>query len=162
LCNSILNNRLDKFLVENNIIHEKQIGFSKKSRTSDHIFVLKCILEKYLKTDTKKLFVCFVDFHKAFDTVIHPGIRYKLIRNGINGLFYRIICNMYSSSMVSIKIGDKLTEPFTSSLGVRQGDVLSPNILIYLEGPVQSLISELNRLHRADRKFSCLVSIQSR
>jgi hypothetical protein len=61
-----------------------------------HIFVLKCILEKYLKTDTKKLFVCFVDFHKAFDTVIHPGIRYKLIRNGINGLFYKIICNMYS------------------------------------------------------------------
>jgi hypothetical protein len=55
-----------------------QIGFSKKSRTSDHIFVLKCILEKYLKTDTKKLFVCFVDFHKAFDTVIHSGIRYKV------------------------------------------------------------------------------------
>jgi hypothetical protein len=51
--NSILNNRLDKCLVENNIIHENQIGFSKKSRTSDHIFVLKCILEKYLKTDTK-------------------------------------------------------------------------------------------------------------
>ena len=94
--NSILNNRLDKCLVENNIIHENQIGFSKKSRTSDHIFVLKCIIEKYLKTDTKKLFVCFVDFHKAFDTVIHPGIRYKLVRNGINGLFYKIICNMYS------------------------------------------------------------------
>jgi hypothetical protein len=35
--NSILNNRLDKFLVENNIIHENQIGFSEKSRTSDHI-----------------------------------------------------------------------------------------------------------------------------
>ena len=52
--NSILNNRLDKFLVENNIIHENQIGFSKKSRTTDHIFVLKCIIEKYLKTDTKK------------------------------------------------------------------------------------------------------------
>jgi chromosome segregation ATPase len=77
--NSILNNRLDKFLIENNIIHENQIEFSKKSRTSDHIFVLKCIIEKYLKTDTKKLCVCFVDFHKTFDTVIHPGIRYKLI-----------------------------------------------------------------------------------
>jgi hypothetical protein len=51
--NSILNNRLDKFLIENNIIHENQIGFPKKSRTSDHIFVLKCIIEKYLKTDTK-------------------------------------------------------------------------------------------------------------
>jgi hypothetical protein len=42
---------------------------------------------KVSKNRYKKLFVCFVDFHKAFDTVIHPGIRYKLIRNGINGLF---------------------------------------------------------------------------
>ena len=156
--NSILNNRLDKFLVENNIIHENQIGFSKKSRTSDHIFVLKCILEKYLKTDTKKLFVCFVDFHKAFDTVIHPGIRYKLIRNGIHGLFYRIICNMYSSSMVSIKIGDKLTEPFTSSLGGRQGDVLSPNIFKLFLNDFSDIIENSNdSVYLQDKNISCLL-----
>jgi hypothetical protein len=85
-----------------------------------------------------------VDFHKAFDTVIHPGIRYKLIRNGINGLFYRIICNMYSSSMVSIKIGDKLTEPFTSSLGGRQGDVLSPNIFKLFLNDFSDIIENSN------------------
>ena len=89
-------------------------------------------------------FLVFVDFHKAFDTFIHPGIRYKLIRNGINGLFYRIICHMYSSSMVSIKIGDKLTEPFTSSLGVRQVDVLSPNIFKLFLNDFSDIIENSN------------------
>ena len=102
--------------------------------------------------------MCFVDFHKAFDTVIHPGIRYKLIRNGINGLFYRIICNMYSSSMVSIKIEDKLTEPFTSSLGGRQGDVLSPNIFKLFLNDFSDIIENSNdSVYLQDNKISCLL-----
>lgn len=48
LFNTILNSRLDKFLTENNIISEYQIGFKKKSRTSDHIFVLKTLIDKYI------------------------------------------------------------------------------------------------------------------
>ena len=77
LFNIILNNRLDKFLLEHNIIHETQIGFSKNSRTSDHLFVLKCLVDKYINSGGKHLYACFVDFHKAFDTVIHK-IRYLL------------------------------------------------------------------------------------
>ena len=50
LFNLILNHRLDNFLLENQIIHKTQIGFSKKARTSDHIFVLKCLINKYLKS----------------------------------------------------------------------------------------------------------------
>jgi hypothetical protein len=44
--NSILNTRLDKFLAKHNVIHERQIGFSEKSRTSDHLFALKCLVDK--------------------------------------------------------------------------------------------------------------------
>ena len=125
-----LNTRLDKFLAENNVIHESQIGFSKKSRTSDHLFVLKCLVDKYINSGGKKLFVGFVDFRKAFDTVIHPGIRLKLLRNNLNGYFYRILCIMYGNNYMymSVKLGNKLTDPFKSQLGVKQGDVLSPNI----------------------------------
>lgn len=48
LFNIVLCNRLDKFLSNHNVIHETQIGFSKKSRTSDYVFVLKCIIDKYI------------------------------------------------------------------------------------------------------------------
>ena len=129
LFNSILNNRLDKYLIDNNIINKSQIGFSKKARTSDHIFVLKTLIDKYVNSKGGKLFACFVDLRKAFDTVIHVGIRYKLISYGISGKFYSIIKDMYKKSELCVKINDKnMTPVFRSFVGVRQGDVLSPNL----------------------------------
>ena len=48
LFNTVLNNRLDKYLIDNNLINKCQIRFSKKARTSDHIFVLKTLIDKYI------------------------------------------------------------------------------------------------------------------
>jgi hypothetical protein len=45
----ILSNRLDKFLIENDIICNEQIGFKKGCRTSDHILTLKCLIDKPFK-----------------------------------------------------------------------------------------------------------------
>ena len=114
-------NRFDLFLADNDIIHETQIGFSKKGRTSDHIFVLKCSIDKYLKCVDKELYVCFVDFRKAFNTVIHVGIMYKLQLQNINGYFYRILKSMYMSDKLCIKVDNKMTEFFTPEVGTDKG-----------------------------------------
>jgi hypothetical protein len=47
LLSSILNKRLDDFLTENNVIPECQIGFQKGNRTSDHVLLLKAIIDAY-------------------------------------------------------------------------------------------------------------------
>ena len=61
---------------------------------------------------------------------------------------------MHSSSMVSIKIGDKLTEPFTSSLGGRQGDLLSPNIFKLFLNDLSDIIENSNdSVYLQDKKF---------
>jgi hypothetical protein len=142
LFNIILNKRLDNFLLDNNIIHESQIGFTKKARTSDHLFVMKCLIDKYINTGNKRLYACFVDFHKAFDTVIHEGIKLKLLQLNINSLFYKIICNMYKYSSISVKLDNKLTKPFSPGIGVRQGDVLSPNIFKIFLNDLSTLLEE--------------------
>jgi hypothetical protein len=69
--NRVLSLRLDKFLQDHNIIHESQIGFTKKARTADHMFVINCLINKYCSSKDGRLFACFVDLKKAFDTVIH-------------------------------------------------------------------------------------------
>ena len=74
------------------------------------------------------IYVYFVDFKKAFDTVIHSGIKYKLLQNNINGMFYRILCDMNKNNYLSVKLDSKFTQPFKSDIGVRQGVVLIPNI----------------------------------
>jgi hypothetical protein len=98
LFNTVLNDRFDKFLEEHKIISRFQIGFAKKSRTTDHMFVLKSLIDKYINKKGGKLFACFVDFRRAFDTVIHEGIKYKLLKSGIGGNFYSIIKDMYSKN----------------------------------------------------------------
>ena len=70
-----------------------------------------------------------MDFRKAFDTVIHVGIMYKLQLQNINGYFYRILKSMYMSDKLCIKVDNKMAEFFTPEVWVRQGDVLS---LVYL------------------------------
>ena len=77
LFNMVLNSRLDTFLGENRIIDNVQIGFTKNARTSDHMFVMKSLTDKCINVTGGKLYFCFVDFRKAFDSVIHVGLQVK-------------------------------------------------------------------------------------
>jgi hypothetical protein len=72
--------------------------FPKKLGTSDHTFVLKTLIDKYLAKKDGKLFSCFIEPRRAFDTIIHAGIRYKLLKNNPSGKLYSIIKDMYSKS----------------------------------------------------------------
>ena len=125
LLNSILNSRLDIFLIKHKLINPFQLGFTKDSRPSDHMFVLKTLTDKYLHKK-EKLFACFVDFRKVFDTVAHTAIYLKLLDMNVGGLFYNLIKDMHTISAVCVKVGQNLTDSFESSIGVRQGDVLTP------------------------------------
>ena len=72
LFNTILTKRLDTFLDSYKVISPMQIGFTKKTRTSDHTFVLRTLIEKKCTKYYKgKLYTCFFDFRKAFDRVEH-------------------------------------------------------------------------------------------
>ena len=130
--NVIINNRLVNFLEDNNIISDLQIGFKKKARTSDHIFVINTIFRKF-SSMKKDVYLCFVDFRKAYDSVWRDALLLKLLRIGIKGKFFGVIENMYQGCESCIKTDEMLSKFFKCETGVRQGDVLSPNLFnIYL------------------------------
>ena len=62
----IINERLSEELEKKNFIKPEQAGFRKNHRTSDHIFVLKTIVDKYVSNSKNgsKLFTCFIDLKK--------------------------------------------------------------------------------------------------
>ena len=158
LFNSVLNRRLDSHLEKNSIIHPHQIGFCKKSRTSDHMFVLKTILDKYTNKKGGKIYACFVDFKKAFDRVIHSGIQYKLLKNHIAGKFYTILKDIYKKNEMSVKVGNILTPSFMSQVGVRQGDVMSPNLFkIFINDLPPKLESSPDAVDINGRRVDCLM-----
>ena len=112
LFNKILDTRLDDFLEKHKIINDCQIGFTRKARSSDHMFILKCLIDKYCWAKDGRLFASFVDFRKAFDTVIHTGIKIKLLNVGIGSLFYNIVKNMYNLSQSCVRIKKEITNFF--------------------------------------------------
>ena len=47
----ILNSRLDKFMEDNRIIDNVQIAFTKNARASDHMFVMKSLIDKCINVN---------------------------------------------------------------------------------------------------------------
>jgi hypothetical protein len=125
---SILNKRLYSWLEENKMIVENQAGFRKKYSTTDHIFTLYSAIQKCLNKKGQKVYVAFVDFRKAFDSVSHEMLFKTIEDRGIKGKFYVTVRSMYESLMACIRIKNDLSEFFDCPVGVRQGCVLSPTL----------------------------------
>ena len=66
--NHILNKRLSEWAEVEEKILEEQAGFRAGYSTVDHIFSLYAMVQKYLLKHIK-LYVAFVEFKKAFDSV---------------------------------------------------------------------------------------------
>ena len=104
---------------------KNQLGFCAGAQTSDHILTLRTCVEKYIKVKKQKLFACFVDFRKAFDTVSRQVLIYKLEKLGIPGRFLCILKHMYSHSTARIKLLQKISEKIDILVGTEQGHPMS-------------------------------------
>ena len=148
LLGTMMNIRLNEFTEENKVLNKEQIGFVAENRTPDHVLTMRSVVNKYVedqkgKVKTPKVYACFIDFKKAFDTVWHDGLFYKLQQIGIRGNFLETLRNMYKNTKFAIKLGDKLTQFFPCMKGVRQGDPLSPTLFnLFLNDLFSELRSE--------------------
>ena len=125
LFNAIMNSRIYAFLEERGIIKPEQGGFTKKFRTQDHIFTIQSIVKKYL-TKNKKVYACYVDLKKAYDSVWREGLLHKLRKNGIDKKTVNIIDSMYKNTYTSIIYKNYLLDKIRVTKGLKQGDNLSP------------------------------------
>ena len=122
---SIINSRLQKWIEENNTTDEYQAGFKKGYSTIDHAFTLLAAVQKQL-VNNRKLYVAFIDFEKAFDSVSRNLLWPILVKNGIKGKLFRCIRSMYDNVKARVRSGVDVTDYIMCSRGVKQGDVCSP------------------------------------
>ena len=105
------------------LISKEQFGFMPDRGTRNAILCLRVIAERLLNHQ-QKLFVCFIDFVKAFDKVRHNEVLEALDEAGIDDK--DLLQNIYWNQKATVKIGDEETDAFDIKIGVREGCVASP------------------------------------
>ena len=125
LFTSILNNRLLIWSEKNKILTNSQFGFRPKLGTVDANFALNCIVKKRL-AQKQRLYCCFIDYQKAFDTINRDLLWGKIAKLGIRGNMLGTIQSLYNNVNSSVLLDGLLSEHFCNNTGVLQGEVLSP------------------------------------
>ncbi|KAK3089979.1 hypothetical protein FSP39_008169 [Pinctada imbricata] len=125
LFTSVLCNRILDWDREYNLITDAQFGFKPGHSTVDAIFVLQSLINRTLKKKGR-LYCCFVDYKKAFDYVNRSSLWDKLIKLGIRGKMLGIIRSLYENIKSCVKHNGHLSEYFTTTSGLLQGEVMSP------------------------------------
>ncbi|KAK2707907.1 hypothetical protein QYM36_015555 [Artemia franciscana] len=123
----ILDTRLSNWLNTNNLIHEEQGGFRTGYGTTDSVFILKALIDKYGKGKTC-LYVGFLDLHKAFDSVDRELLKDAMLNIGLPHSFVRLIVSMYTCVSGIIQVGNRFSKLFDIKRGVKQGSTLSPKL----------------------------------
>jgi hypothetical protein len=120
--NTILNNRLIKIIEDQ--LSNSLFGFRENHRTADSIFVLKSLINKYIHKNKKKIYACFVDLRKAFDSVWRQALLYKLCKMGVGLHIFKLLKEQNLNTTSSLKHKDQHSVFFNISMGVKQGDSL--------------------------------------
>ena len=137
-----------------------KIGARKPSllhSTSHAVFTLKSCIDYFTKRESN-VYVAFLDFSKAFDTISHCGLFLKLINRDVPLCFLLLIMFWYTNMMYDVKWAKTRSNLFQVLCGTKQGGILSPDFFaIYINDLVILLKREGIGCHVINYFIACLL-----
>lgn len=110
-----------------------QFGFKKGLGTREALLAVQVLIERCRDVNTN-VYLCFIDFSRAFDLVNHDKLIGVLASSGIEAADLRVISNLYWNQTAKVRIKNNTTDSVSIKKGVRQGCILSPLLLnVYSE-----------------------------
>jgi len=106
----IIRSRLAYFVLPQ--IAEEQFGFVAGKGTNDAILTIRNIIEKTVKRQDQQLWLMFVDYSKAFDTINHDILWKTLTDFGTPKHLVWLLERLYSKATGVIRVADGHTDQF--------------------------------------------------
>ncbi|CAK1589588.1 unnamed protein product [Parnassius mnemosyne] len=120
-------------------ITQNQFGFMPGRGTTDAIFALRQLCEKYKRVH-KDLHMVFVDLEKAYDRVPREVVWWALKMKGMPGKYVRLVRAMYRASRTCVRSAAGTTGSIDVAVGLHQGSALSPYLFLLI---MDALTSDL-------------------
>ena len=98
---------------------EEQFGFAHDKATRNAIFTLRMISERCIEMK-KNIYICLIDYVKAFDKVKHEVLFQQLEQLDINGKDLELLKNLYWEQKATVRYDDVVlrhTFPVFTGLG---------------------------------------------
>ncbi|XP_063595885.1 uncharacterized protein LOC134772741 [Penaeus indicus] len=108
-------------------IGDQQFGFMPGRGTTDAIFAVRQMMEKYGEKQ-RKLHIVFIDLEKAYDRVPRGEVWRCLRERNVSEKYVRLVQDMYEGATTQARSSVGLTEKFSVAVGLHQGSSLSPYI----------------------------------
>ena len=125
----IIFSRLYSFINSQNILYENQYGFRKKHSTNHAVNYSVSYVSKLIH-DKHHVLGIFIDLSKAFDTISHEKLMYKLDKYGIRGNAHALIRSYLSNRKQYVSALEENSDELHVEFGVPQGSVLGPLLFI--------------------------------
>jgi len=117
------------YFLSNGLINEAQHGFLKGLSTTTNL--LHCVSDWSLSLQNRHgVTVAYIDLAKAFDTVSHEKLLYRLQCYGIGGNLLRWLRNFLTDRTHCTLVGNCMSEIRDLLSGVIQGSNIGPLLFI--------------------------------
>ena len=163
----VLLNRLESFAKDKALFSDIQFGFREGVGCTEASFTILEVINHMIER-WSKVFACFLDVRKAFDTVWIDGRLFKVFYEfGIRGRMHLVLKKLYTGLKAHLLCFGSLSKKFDTLQGTGQGRLLAPFMYkVYINGLLTELTSHscalsLNNLSLPSPSFADDTSVLS-
>jgi hypothetical protein len=142
LYTNIIYEKLAKYCEENEILEDLQFGSRKGRSAAQALVSFRQVIDDAIENN-KELYIMYLDFAKAYDSVEHDMLRRTLMYYKIPEEIIERIMELYKDNKANIFTPHGITEnTINIDNGVKQGDTLSPLLFILFINPLLTKLRE--------------------